>query len=179
MRIRFDALRFDVLVAGFLCLCCLSQAVSAVQEGQMAPAVVMPSLKDATTIDISQLRGKVVLLDFWASWCTPCRKSLPLYNDLRKNFAGQPFEIVAVSVDATKEDALGFLNKHALDYLVGWDASAKLAETYAVPGMPSSYVISPEGVVKHVHKGFHEGEIAKLKQEIQALLPAKPAAQVQ
>jgi thiol-disulfide isomerase/thioredoxin len=165
--------RLGGLSAGVFSLCLLSQAVWAVKENEVAPAVVMPSLKDASTIDLSQLRGKVVLLDFWASWCGPCRKSLPLYNDLRKNFAGQPFEIVAVSVDASKEDALGFLQKHALDYLVGWDASAKLAETYAVPGMPSSYVISPEGVVKHVHKGFHEGEIDKLKQEIQALLPKK------
>ena len=164
--------RLGGLGAGILGLCLLSQAVWAVKENEVAPAVVMPSLKDASTIDLSQLRGKVVLLDFWASWCSPCRKSLPLYNDLRKQFAGQPFEVVAVSVDASKEDAMGFLNKHPLDYLVGWDASAKLAETYQVPGMPSSYVISPEGVVKHVHKGFHEGEIDKLKQEIQALLPA-------
>jgi hypothetical protein len=156
-----------------LSLVLLSSSAFAVKESEIAPAVVVPSLKDSSTIDLSQLKGKVVLLDFWASWCGPCRKSLPLYNDLGKHFAGQPFEIVAVSVDASKEDALGFLQKFPLDYLVGWDATGKLAETYEVPGMPSSYVITPAGVVQHVHKGFHDGEIEKLKQEIQALLPAK------
>ncbi len=175
MRIRFglDVLRAGVLSVGVLSLCLLSQATWAVKESDKAPAVVVPSLKDATTLDLSKLQGKVVLLDFWASWCGPCRKSLPLYNDLRKNFAGQPFEIVAVSVDANKDDAMGFLQKFPLDFLVGWDSSAKLAETYEVPGMPSSYIISPDGIVKHIHKGFHDDEIDKLKQEIQALLPAK------
>lgn len=152
----------------------LSQSVWAVQEGEPAPAVSMPSLTNSSTLELSQLRGKVVLVDFWASWCGPCRKSLPLYNDLKKQFAGQPFEIMAVSVDASKDDALAFLQKFPLDYLVGWDSTGKLPEAYAVPGMPTSYVISADGVVKHIHKGFHDGEIAALQQEIKALLPKAP-----
>lgn len=142
-----------------------------VQEGETAPAFLLPSLTEAgRTIELASLRGKVVYVDFWASWCGPCRVSFPLINDIREELGEQGFEVVAVNVDEYEEDALMFLEDLPVSYLVVRDASGSTPEAYGILGMPTGFLIDREGTIRKVHQGFRKSDGAKLRNEVLELL---------
>lgn len=154
-----------------LILCATSSLALAVEEGEAAPDFTLPSIHaDQPAITLSELEGKVVYVDFWASWCAPCLTSLPLYNDLYKEYRDQGLEIVAINVDNPIEDGLDFLLDTPLDFLIPADPDGETAELFGVIGMPSSYLISPDGEVKLVHMGFRNGDIELIESEIQKAL---------
>jgi len=138
--------------------------------GAEAPPIQLKSLTTGQDMSLSSLRGKVVLVDFWASWCVPCRKSLPMFNDLRAKIGADKFEIFAVNLDEDKADAMGFLSKYPVSYPVVWDQAQSTPESYQVMGMPSSYLVDQNGILRAVHKGFKEEDIGKYEQEIRGLL---------
>jgi len=150
----------------------LSPAVSqAVEEGDAAPDLTLPSIyEDRPEISLSDLAGKTVYVDFWASWCAPCLMSLPLYNDLYHKYRDQGLEIVAINLDNPIEDGLDFLLDTPLDFLIPADPVGESAELFGVIGMPSSYLITPEGEVTLVHMGFRNGDIEIIEAEIQKVL---------
>lgn len=154
-----------------LILSATSSLALAVEEGEAAPDFTLPSIHaDQPAITLSELEGKVVYVDFWASWCAPCLTSLPLYNDLYKEYRDQGLEIVAINVDNPIEDGLDFLLDTPLDFLIPADPDGETAELFGVIGMPSSYLISPDGEVKLVHMGFRNGDIELIESEIQKAL---------
>lgn len=143
----------------------------AVEEGDKAIFFKVEALANAGgTLALNDLQGQVVLLDFWASWCGPCRKSLPEYNELRAEFASQGFEVVAVSLDEKKDDAMRFLDRFPVDFPVvwGWDESWRLPNAYGVEAMPTAFLIDRNGVVQHVEAGTPNKE--ELRTEILRLL---------
>lgn len=162
------ALSLALVTAAFT----LSPAISqAVEEGDTAPDLTLPSIyEDQPDISLSELAGKTVYVDFWASWCAPCLMSLPLYNDLYHKYRDQGFEIVAINLDNPIEDGLDFLLDTPLDFLIPADPVGESAELFGVIGMPSSYLISPEGEVTLVHMGFRNGDIEIIEAEIQKAL---------
>jgi peroxiredoxin len=117
-------------------------------------------------------KGKVTVVDFWATWCGPCEKSFPKYQELYVKYKASGLEIVAVSVDDEdgKKGIPGFAKKHDAKFPVGWDDGHKIADCYSPPNMPSAYVIDKQGVVKFVHNGYREGEEKELEKEIKSLL---------
>ncbi len=145
-------------------------SVWAVTVGQKAPDIKVKSLKDNGVVDLEHYAGKVVLVDFWASWCPPCKKSLPLFNELRRKFGEDKFEVIAINMDTNKSDAMAFLAHHPVDYPVGWDPEGNTPEVYNAPGMPTSYLLDQNGLIKKIHIGFKEKDIAKYEQEIRQLL---------
>lgn len=149
----------------------LAGTVNAVEEGEPAPDFTLPSIyENQPEIALADLAGKTVYVDFWASWCAPCLTSLPLYNDLYHKYRDQGFEIVAINLDNPIEDGLDFLLDTPLDFLIPADPDGDSAELFGVIGMPSSYLISPDGEVKLVHMGFRNGDIEIIEAEIQKLL---------
>lgn len=151
----------------------VSAGTYAVEEGEQAPDFSLPSIHaDQPAITMSDLRGKTVYVDFWASWCAPCLKSLPLYNDMYHKYKDQDFEIVAINVDNPIEDGLDFLIDTPLDFLIPADPDGETAELFEVIGMPTSYLIAPDGTVTLVHMGFRDGDIALIEEEISKLLAA-------
>ena len=92
-------------------------------------------------------------MDIWASWCGPCRKSLPILNEIRRKYLSQGFEVVAVNVDEKLSDALTFLDKYP-DYPVLLDPKGSLAQAYQLQGMPTAYLIDEKGVIIYKHVGF-------------------------
>lgn len=154
----------------------LSLAISAsptlaVEEGEQAPDFTLPSIyADQPAISLSDLEGKTVYVDFWASWCAPCLTSLPLYNELYHKYSDQGLEIVAINVDNPVEDGLFFLEDNPLDFLIPADPDGETAELFEVIGMPSSYLIAPDGEVTLVHMGFRSGDIELIETEIQRVL---------
>lgn len=137
----------------------LSPLVYSTEAGQQAPKVALPLLENGVPGKLSTLedyRGKLVYLDFWASWCGPCRQSLPILNDIRAQFANDDFEVLAINVDEKLSDALKFLKKYPVDYPVLLDPKGQSPRAYGVPGMPTAYLIDEQGIVIYKHSGFHK-----------------------
>jgi thiol-disulfide isomerase/thioredoxin len=146
---------------------------AAVVAGQLAPAIELPLLtvqSQPSSTSLAALRGKVVYLDFWASWCGPCRKSFPLLEQLRQQLGSKGFEVLAVNVDEFEDDALQFLAEIPVSYPVVRDGSGATPKTYGILGMPTAYLIDRDGVVRLVHAGFKASDAEKLRVEIIKLL---------
>jgi thiol-disulfide isomerase/thioredoxin len=146
----------------------------AVERGQVAPAIDLPLFstqgESGASMSLAELRGKVVYLDFWASWCPPCRMSFPQLEQLRVELAPRGFEVLAVNVDEFEADALKFLEEIPVSYPVVHDAAGLSPQAYGILGMPTGYLIDREGVIRLVHQGFRRNDGAKLKVEIIKLL---------
>ncbi|OJY24213.1 MAG: hypothetical protein BGO98_20270 [Myxococcales bacterium 68-20] len=115
-------------------------------------------------------KGKVTIVDFWATWCEPCKKSFPKYQELYVKYKASGLEILAISVDDEKKEIPDFIKTYGAKFPVGWDEGHKVADCYKPPNMPSAYVIDKNGVVKFVHNGYHDGEEKELEKEIKSLL---------
>lgn len=123
---------------------------------------------------LSNLKNQVVYLDFWASWCSPCRRSFPWMNELQKKYAEQGLVIIAVNVDREKQLADEFLKQVSADFHIVFDEKGSIARAYEVQGMPSSYFIDRAGNVRFVHTGFYEDKEEKYEQELKILLSEEP-----
>ena len=117
------------------------------------------------------LKGKVVIVDFWASWCGPCKESFPVMNELIKKYADRGLVIIAVNADEARTDMEAFLKLNPASFTVVRDAAQKLVEKVDVGTMPSSFILDREGKVRYLHNGFH-GEKTKKEYmaEIESLL---------
>ena len=144
--------------------------VSAISVGDTVPSFKARTIDGNKSLALEDYRGNVVLLDFWASWCPPCLKSLPMYNDLRREIGTENFEIVAINVDENTEDAKKFLQKHPVSYPIAKDPKGILPGVFGVKAMPTSYIIDKNGVVQYVHAAFKEGDMKKIKAEIKKLI---------
>lgn len=119
--------------------------------------------------------ASVVIVDFWASWCGPCKQSFPVYEELQRTYADRGVVIIAVNVDRNRRDMEKFLARHAVSFAVVRDAAQKLVSRVAPPAMPTAFVLDRRRAVRFVHLGFH-GEKSRLEYvtEINALLSETP-----
>jgi len=174
MNVLCNPIRKTMLAASALTLALLwSSTAAAVEAGEPAPDFTLPGVRASDPeVQLSTLQGKVVYVDFWASWCLPCLRSLPQINGLYEQYREQGFEVVAITIDDPVEDATEFLDdlEVPLVYAVVLDATADVMDQYRVVGMPTSFLIDREGVIRKVHKGFREGDTELLEQELLPLL---------
>ncbi len=159
---------FARTVAAALLLAGGSARAGAPAPGQPAIDFQAPALNGGT-VKLSSLRGKVVLVDFWASWCEPCKKELPRLAKMAKKLHGNGIEILAINVDTDRHAAEEFLHKNGVDLNVLLDPSGSVVGRYDPPKMPTSYVVDREGVIRHVNAGFEEGDEAKIEHQLTAL----------
>lgn len=141
----------------FLLLLGLPFAAHAKSSGGAARSVAAPRFVLPTrdgTVALDSLRGKVVLVDFWASWCEPCRKSFPWLEAMHQRYATKGLVIVAVNLDKSRDAATAFLAKYPAHFTIAFDPAGKTAEAFKVAGMPSSYLIGPAGNILHTYSGF-------------------------
>jgi thiol-disulfide isomerase/thioredoxin len=124
----------------------------------------------APALDLDQYRGKVVYLDFWASWCEPCRKSFPWMNAMQKAYGARGLVIIAVNVDTQRMDADRFLKAVPASFQVIYDPAGELAQQYRLSRMPSSFIIGPDGHVRAHHEGFTRDSPRDGETEIERLL---------
>jgi thiol-disulfide isomerase/thioredoxin len=145
------------------------RAAAELKAGQRAVDFDKPNLHGAP-VKLSALRGKVVLLDFWASWCEPCKKELPLLGKLAARLRDRGVEIVTINIDDNRAKADAFVRSHALDALtVVHDADKAIVGKYEPNTMPSSFVVDRTGVVRIVNAGFEDGDEAKIEKQLLAL----------
>ena len=119
-----------------------------------------------------ELSGRVVLVDFWASWCAPCKASFPALDDLQRTYAGRGFTVLAVSVDDDPRKMKDFLAAHPVSFPVVHDARQQLVAAAGIEAMPTSFLIDRAGTIRFAHAGFKpETSPAELAAEIERLLP--------
>jgi len=168
----FSALR----VAGVCLPLVFAQPVHAVGVGEFAPNFKLPASRDAKsgamTVRLVDLRGKVVYLDFWASWCGPCKQSFPWMNSLQTRFQDKGLQILAVNVDVHSEDARAFLTALPPQFRVAFDTQGVTPRQYAIRGMPTSLVIGGDGKVVLLHNGFRPDDEAEVEAVIERALAA-------
>jgi peroxiredoxin len=149
----------------------LSTLAGAAGPAAPAPAFSLPA-RSGKAVALAELKGQVVMLNFWASWCGPCRKELPLLESMYKRYSKQGFTLLGVNVEAETADAEAALNKLAvpLTFPILWDKESKVSQLYNVSAMPSSVFIDRKGNVRYVHRGFKEGDENEYLNQIRALL---------
>jgi cytochrome c biogenesis protein CcmG, thiol:disulfide interchange protein DsbE len=144
-----------------------STAYAGIGKGQRAPDFTLPSMK-GSRVSLSSLKGKVVLLDFWAHWCEPCKRELPELEKLHKQYSN--VVVLTVNIDKQRDNAEKLFKSLGLSLEVLFDPAGSVAGQYEPPKMPSSYVIDKKGIVRYVHEGFDgSGDIARFKQELDEL----------
>lgn len=151
----------------------LAVQAAEIKVGDAFPALAQAGLEGELP---KELKGKVVLVDFWASWCGPCKQSLPVLNELAERYSGRGLVVLGVSVDDTKAAMDQFLKKNAARFPMVRDAKQTLVAQVNVSSMPTSFILDAEGKVRFLHNGFHGDKTrAQYVREIESLLPA-PAA---
>lgn len=121
-------------------------------------------------VNLKDFKGRVVYLDFWASWCKPCVKSFPWMQTMHASYKSQGLEIVAINLDKNRGLAEDFLKKVTVDFTVAFDQKGEAAKSYELRGMPTSYLIGRDGKIYATHIGFREKDKSKLELAIQQLL---------
>jgi cytochrome c biogenesis protein CcmG/thiol:disulfide interchange protein DsbE len=130
-----------------------------------APAFTLPT--DSASVSLESLHGKVVLLDFWASWCEPCRRSFPWLRYLQNHYRDQGLVVLGINLDKKHAAALAFLEKNSPGFTIAFDSTATAAKAYDVKGMPSSFLLDRSGHIVYSHIGYDD----KHAQAVEALLP--------
>ena len=148
----------------------LSPATLAVEAGGPVPALELPRLDAAAKLSLAALRGKVVYVDFWASWCVPCRLSMPALEGFYRERRDQGFIVVGVNKDVSTDDAKRFLARVPVTFPLVSDAGDAAARGFDVKAMPSGYLVDRKGVVRKVHRGFTPETADELGKEIDALM---------
>ncbi len=137
------------------------------------PALSLPDAAGAT-VSLASRTGRVVLVDFWASWCAPCKVAFPAYDALHREFADRGFDVLAVNVDEERKAADAFLAGRRYSVTVLFDPKGTSPAAFKLTGMPTSYLVDRKGVVRFAHEGFHPTTIGEYRREIELLLQETP-----
>jgi len=155
------------ILAAYL-LCGLSASALALEPGAPAPAFTLNGPDGA--VKLEQYKGKLVYVDFWASWCGPCRQSFPWMNEMQARYGAQGLQVVGVNVDAKSEDARNFLAATPARFAIAFDPNGATPRSYGIKGMPSSVLIGPDGKVLYEHSGFRAADRDTLESRIKTAL---------
>ncbi|HKO46570.1 MAG TPA: TlpA disulfide reductase family protein [Polyangiaceae bacterium] len=137
--------------------------------GAAAPAFELEAPSGKKKVSLAEHAGKVVVIDFWATWCVPCKESFPVYQRLAQKF-GSKLTVIGISVDEDPAGIPKFANETGAKFPLAWDDGQITSKSYQPPTMPTSFVVDQTGIVRFVHSGFHSGEERELDAEITSLL---------
>ncbi|MCE3260983.1 MAG: hypothetical protein K0R43_62 [Pseudoduganella sp.] len=158
------------LLAAAAALALAGQAM-ALEAGKPAPSFTLAG--PGGTVKLEHYQGKLVYVDFWASWCGPCRQSFPWMNEMQARYGAQGLQVVGINVDARTDDARSFLNATPASFVIAFDPSGTAPRNYGIKGMPSSVLIGPDGKVLYEHSGFRPADRTLLEARIKSALGAR------
>ena len=144
-------------------------SAAALDLGTEPPPIDLPDLK-GVKVDLAALKGKVVLVDFWASWCGPCREEMPVLEALFEKYAADGLVIVGINIDRSAKKMNKFLESSPVSFRIVHDPKVKVASKYEPAAMPSSYFIGRDGKLRHVHEGFRKKDAPDLEARLKTLL---------
>ena len=136
-----------------------------------APVFELPG--DSGTVSLKQYRNQVVFIDFWASWCVPCKYSFPWMNEMQERYGEDGFKVIGINVDKDKAMAQKFLELVPASFDIAYDPEGEVADLYSLKVMPSSYLIDRDGNLVHAHKGFKTSDGSRMEDMIRKLLDEK------
>jgi len=150
-------------------LACLSSLAGAEAINVPAPDFTLES-RSGENLRLEDQRGEVVMLNFWASWCGPCRQEMPLMDELYSQYKDLGFTILAVNVDENREEAHRFLDKVPVNYPILYDPESSVSELYEVQAMPTTVMIDRDGNARYIHYGYQPGYEDEYEQQIRELV---------
>lgn len=168
---RFNMKTFRTLAIGCALFFGLSASGHAFEKGDKIADFTLPG--KAGTVKLSDMAGSVIYLDFWASWCGPCRQSFPWMNQMQAKYKAKGFQVLAVNLDTKTDDAIKFLAQVPANFTVAFDPKGQTPRVYGVKGMPTSFLIDRNGKVLLQHAGFRPADEEELERQIQAALGGK------
>ena len=142
----------------------------ALNEGMIAPGFSLRIFDQTEVRKSSDYLGKVIYLDFWASWCGPCQISVPQLIQLQADLNSDKFEVVAINVDEEAHRARRFLARYNVNYTVLADPAGHVAAEYQLTGMPSAFIVDQQGKIVKIHTGFRQGDMDGIRSYINELL---------
>lgn len=153
-------------------LAMLKPAIAAESTTQSAPVFSLPG-ESGLQISLQDFQGKVVLVDFWASWCAPCIRSFPWMNSMLEKYGQDGFAVIAINMDQEPELAKKFLQKQNSALTIAFDPKGVVARQYQVMGLPNSFLIDRQGLIAYRHVGFRLKQLDDYENEIKTLLADK------
>lgn len=169
----FQARSLPHALLGVLLLFSLALPAAAAEVGEPAPNFKAPALQGTKTLSLADYRGKVVYLDFWASWCAPCAVALPIVDSFRQEFGPDEFAVLAVNVDSDPTKGRIFLKRRPVGYPSVSDPKGDLPKQFGVETMPTSFLIDRQGVIRAVHRGFKKSDEDELRSRIRKLVSGR------
>ena len=176
----FDSFTFLLPVCAALAACGGGEAApgetrtaagtKGVVVGNHAPAFESSSVNGKGKISMSGLSGKVVIVDFWATWCEPCKKSFPKLQDLNVKYKASGLQMVGVSEDDDSSGIPDFARSFNADFPLVWDGDKVIAGKWSPGSMPSTFIVDRSGIVRFEHRGYRDGEELQIEKEIKTLL---------
>jgi peroxiredoxin len=168
MSHKFTRLLPSLMLASFIALV-VPNPVIAAEVGKSAPDFTLKSL-DGKNLKLSEMAGNVVLINFWASWCGPCREEMPLLNALHNKYEPLGFTVLGVNVEEDVKGAKGFLKNFPVDFPVLLDNTNKVSKQFKVVAMPTTVVVDRDGNMRYLHQGYKSGDEAKYRQMVKTLV---------
>lgn len=166
---RLPQLVFLTLIASALALSSASSLAKGKKVSGKAKDFTLSS-NTGKNIRLSDLKGKVVMINFWASWCGPCRQEFPLLDDMYKRYQPAGFELLGVNIEPKKKDADKLLKQIPVTFPILYDTEQKVSELYDVSAMPTTILIDKNGKMRYLAKGYKPGYEKDYKEQVKALL---------
>lgn len=152
------------------CVTALSMSTaSAAKVGDLAPNFTLKSAT-GTNLRLSEFRGEVVMINFWATWCGPCRQEMPLLQELYSRYRDVGFELLGVSIDGNSAKAKNMAKRLKINYPILFDLEKNVSELYDVDAMPTTVMVDRDGRVRHIYRGYLPGHEDKYRANIRGLL---------
>jgi peroxiredoxin len=161
--------RIGMLPAVLLITLALALPASAGVAAVQAPAFTLRS-DDGKLVSLAQFKGDVVMINFWASWCGPCRQEMPLLDNIYKQYKDMGFTLLGVNVEPHAHDANAWLKQTPVSYPILYDPKSQVSQLYAVQAMPTTVIIDRNGIVRFVHNGYVPGDENQYMNSIRALI---------
>ncbi|CAD6880057.1 Thioredoxin family protein [Methylomonas albis] len=156
-----------VFLACFMLHSPLTQATALTETPPACPTAL---IDQSTPLNWESVKGRVVLIDFWATWCPPCIKSMPFFNSLRRQYQSKDLEIIAVNIDEDSELARQFLQIHPVEYKLAFDPNGDCPKAFDLKAMPSSYLVDKTGKIRKIFLGFREEDQKEISNQVELLL---------
>lgn len=138
--------------------------------GNPSPSFHLDSVNGMGQVSMAGLSGKVVIVDFWATWCEPCKKSFPKLQSLNAKYKGSGVTVVGLSEDDDKGGIREFANSLGADFPLLWDSDKAVAGKWQPGSMPATFIVDRKGLVRFIHRGYHDGEELEIEKEVKSLL---------
>ena len=166
---RLTAMHRPTRVLAVLVLLALTMPAGSVTLQERAPDFTLKSL-EGSNLRLEEYRGQVVLINFWASWCGPCRQEMPLLDRLHQRYLDTGFAVLGVNVEGEEAPARALIDKIPVTFPVLIDEGQTVSELYRLEAMPSTVVVDRDGVVRYIHRGYKPGDEAKYVEVVKALI---------